>query len=62
MKVEKECEQWAASIKIDQPLTEKARENAQVVPPGGAAIANYVSGRRTIWLNKNNRIGRVTCG
>ncbi len=60
--IEKECRLWAARIKPGQPLTDQSRENAQVVPSGGAVIANYVSGRRTIWLNKNNRIARASCG
>jgi hypothetical protein len=60
--LEKECDQWAARIKPDQAVTEDMRQQAHIVPFHGAVTAEYVSGRRTIWLNKNNRVLRATCG
>ncbi len=60
--VEKECDQWATRIKRDQPVTDVMRQQAHIVPFHGAVTAEYISGRRMIWLNENNRVLRASCG
>jgi len=60
--IEKECDQWASGIKPDQPVTDDMRQQARIIPFHGVVTAEYVSGRRMIWLNQNNRILRATCG
>jgi hypothetical protein len=60
--IEQECDQWRATIKPGQPLTDELRKGVRVIPPHGAATMEYVAGRRNIWMGDDNRIERATCG
>ena len=41
---------------------EELRRQARVIPPNGVITTEHISGRRNIWMDKNNLIKRATCG
>jgi hypothetical protein len=57
-----DCQQWQANIKPGQSLTEELRRQARVITPNGVITTEHISGRRNIWMDKNNLIKRATCG
>jgi hypothetical protein len=61
-RIEADCRLWQAAIRPGQRVTAAMREGARVVEAGKAVIADYRSGRRTIWLRKDGKIKYAACG